>query len=130
MTTTFHEIVTPRRHRATQTTRNPSKGTESMRNAYHLLLGLLLASVSSAAGLAQTTIDVGKITCEQLVLLQVADPDHLAIWLSGYYSGKRNTTTVDVQQLKENARKVRSYCLSKGKGTVMEAVEAVVAPTR
>jgi hypothetical protein len=35
---------------------------------------------------------MAKITCEQLVLLQVADPDHLAIWLSGYYNGKRNTT--------------------------------------
>src|SRR5215470_11886621 len=112
------------------TTVQPSKGAESMRKANHLLVALLLASVPSAAGLAQTTIDVAKITCEQLVLLQVADPDHLAIWLSGYYSGKRNTTTIDVQQLKEDARKVRSYCLSRGKGTVMEAVEAVVAPTR
>ena len=27
--------------------------------------------------MAQTTIDVAKVTCEQLVLLQVADPDHL-----------------------------------------------------
>jgi hypothetical protein len=101
-----------------------------MTNANRLLLGLLLGSVPLGPGLGQTTIDVAKITCEQLVLLQVADPDQIAIWLSGYYSGKRNTTTVDVEQVKENARKVRSYCLSKGKGTVMEAVEAVVAPTR
>jgi acid stress chaperone HdeB len=101
-----------------------------MRKAHRLLFGLLLASASTQTGVAQTTIDVAKITCEQLILLQVADPDHLAIWLSGYYSGKRNTTTVNVEQLKDNARKVRSYCLSKGKGTVMEAVEAVAPPSK
>jgi acid stress chaperone HdeB len=97
-----------------------------MKNANHTLFGLLLASVPFAPCLAQTTIDVAKITCEQLVLMKVADPDHIAIWLSGYYNGKRNTTTVDVEQLKETARKVRSYCLY-NKGTVMEAVESMLA---
>ena len=101
-----------------------------MRNAKHMLLvGLLFGSVPSAPSLAQTTIDVAKITCEQLVLMKVADPDHIAIWLGGYYNGKRNTTTVDVEQLKETARKVRSYCL-RNKGTVMEAVEGLRATTK
>jgi hypothetical protein len=97
---------------------------------FGLETALLLASTASMSAVAQTTIDVAKITCEQLVLLQVADPDHLAIWLNGYYSGKRNTTTVNVEELKDNARKVRSYCLSTGKGTVMEAVEAMVTPKK
>ena len=100
-----------------------------MKNASRALYGLLLASASTAACLAQTTVDVAKITCEQLVLLQVADPDHLAIWLSGYYNGKRNTTTVEIEQVKETARKVRSYCLY-NKGTVMEAVEHVMASSK
>ena len=69
------------------------------------------------------------VTCEQLVLMKVADPDQIAIWLSGYYNGKRNTTTVDVEQLKETARKVRSHCLY-NKGTVMEAVESLLATTK
>ena len=50
---------------------------------------------------AQTTIDVTKITCKQFVLLKVADPDKLALWLSGYFHAKRGSTTVDVQLLKE-----------------------------
>jgi acid stress chaperone HdeB len=103
---------------------------ESMRKANQLFFGVVLASAATATAVAQTRIDVSKITCEQLIPLQVADPDHLAIWLNGYYSGKRNTTTINVEQLKENARKVRSYCLSKSKWTVMEAVEAVVEQTR
>ena len=50
-----------------------------MKNANHMLFGLVLAAVPSAACPAQTTIDVAKITCEQLVLMKVADPDHIAI---------------------------------------------------
>jgi hypothetical protein len=100
-----------------------------MKNASRALFGLLLASASTMTSLAQTTIDVAKITCEQLVLLQVADPDHLAIWLGGYYNGKRSTTTVDVEQVKETARKVRSYCLY-NKGTVRETVERVTATSK
>jgi acid stress chaperone HdeB len=99
-----------------------------MKNANYMLFGVLVA-IPSATGLAQTTIDVAKITCEQLVLMKVADPDHIAIWLSGYYNGKRNTTTVDVEQLKDTATKVRSYCLY-NKGTVMEAVESLTATTK
>ena len=44
--------------------------------------------------------------------MRVADPYHIAIWLSGYYSGKRDKTTVDIEQLKENARKVKSYAFT------------------
>jgi hypothetical protein len=54
--------------------------------------------------------------------------DHLAIWPSGYYNGKRNTTTVYGELVKETAMKVRSYCLY-NKGTVMEAVEHVATTT-
>jgi hypothetical protein len=51
-----------------------------MRKAHRLTLGLLLAFAPPATSMAQATIDVAKVTCEQLVLLQVADPDHLQSW--------------------------------------------------
>ena len=73
---------------------------------------------------AQTTIDVAKITCEEFVTATTASPDNIAIWLSGYYHGKRGTTTIDVEQLKEQPRKILSYCLYTDMGgTVMEAIE-------
>lgn len=87
----------------------------------------LIAFGNSAPALAQTTIDVAKITCDQLVLLKVADPDYLAVWLSGYYSGQRSNTKIEVEKLKENANKVRSYCLYNGKLTVMEAINKLLA---
>ena len=88
-----------------------------------LMAALLVASIAQA----QTTIDVAKITCEQFVLMTVAESEQIAIWLSGYYHGKRGSTTIDVQQFKDYARKVRAYCLYNDKGgTLMEAVEKVL----
>src|SRR5262252_1184807 len=66
---------------------------------------LICASLVASIAQAQTTIDVAKITCEQFVLMTVAEPEQIAIWLSGYYHGRRNSTTIDVQQLKDYARK-------------------------
>jgi acid stress chaperone HdeB len=88
-----------------------------------LICALLMASIAQA----QTTIDVAKITCEQFVLISVTEPEYIAIWLSGYYHGKRNSTVIDVQQVKDYARKVKTYCLYNGKGgTLMEAIEKVL----
>jgi acid stress chaperone HdeB len=90
--------------------------------------GLISTLLMTSIAQAQTTIDVAKITCEQFVLMTVAEPEQIAIWLSGYYHGKRNSTTIDVQQFKDYARKVRAYCLYNDKGgTLMDAVEKVLA---
>lgn len=77
---------------------------------------------------AQTAIDVMKITCKQFVLLKVADPDKLALWLSGYFHAKRDSTTVDVQLLKEQPENLKRYCLHKDKdATLMQAVERLLS---
>jgi acid stress chaperone HdeB len=77
---------------------------------------------------AQTTIDVTKITCKQFILLRVADPDKIALWLSGYHHAKRGSTTIDVQLLKEQPENIKRYCLYKDKdATVMEAVEKLLS---
>jgi acid stress chaperone HdeB len=92
-----------------------------------MVFGLLLVV---SPGYAQTTIDVTKITCRQFILLRVADPDKIALWLSGYYHAKRGSTTIDVQLLKEQPENIKRYCLYKDKdATVMEAVEKLLAPT-
>jgi hypothetical protein len=92
--------------------------------------GLLFALQCAGSAQAQVTIDVSKITCEQFLLFQVADPQHIAIWFHGYYSGKRDNTLLDVQKLKQDADKLRDYCRSHMRGTVMQAVEALFGPAR
>jgi len=103
-----------------------------MRNLIGTCLGSLLAFGHPSTGLAQTTIDFSKITCDQLVLLKVksADPDQIAIWLSGYYHGMRNSPKVDVEQLKKNAEEIHNYCLYNGKVTVMDAVQKLLATSK
>ena len=95
-----------------------------MKPSVFLLVVLAAGAVQPAQ--AQVMLDVSKVTCDQWSGYKITNPQNIALWLSGYYSGKRNTTTVDVEQLKETARKVRSYCLY-NKGTVMEAVESLMA---
>jgi hypothetical protein len=77
---------------------------------------------------AQVTIDVAKITCDQYTSFKITDPEHIAIWLSGFYNGKRDKTVVDTQGLKEEAKKVWDYCIRNPKIPVMNAVETVLKP--
>jgi len=72
---------------------------------------------------AQVTLDVAKITCEQYTGYKVTNPQNIAIWLSGYYHGKRGDTTLDTQALVADAKKVRDYCFRNRQTPVMEAVE-------
>jgi acid stress chaperone HdeB len=94
-----------------------------MMHPKHVFRAVMLVVFSISGAHAQVTIDVSKITCEQLVLYQVASSDYIAIWLHGYYSAKRDSTLVDTQAFKANANKVRTYCRMNSKETVMQAVE-------
>lgn len=91
-------------------------------------LALALWSLSPVVAPAQSTIDVAKITCEQFLLFQVTDPDYIAAWLSGYYHAKQGTTVIDVQQLKNNANRVKEFCRANLQQTVMQVVETRMAP--
>jgi acid stress chaperone HdeB len=91
-------------------------------------LGIASLVLTLSTAQAQTTIDAAKITCDQFIGLKVASPDNIAIWLSGYYHGKRGSTIIDVQQLKEQPQEMTSYCLYKDRsGTVMEAAEKMLS---
>ena len=81
----------------------------------------ILTFMGSAAQ-AQTTIDVSKVTCEQYIAFKVADPEHIALWLSGYYRGLQKDTIVEVQALKESTSKLTSFCLRNEKMPIMDAV--------
>ena len=52
-----------------------------------ILLVLLL--VASSPLYAQVMVDVAKINCLQFATYKVAYPDRIAIWLNGYFPGKR-----------------------------------------
>jgi hypothetical protein len=100
--------------------------TQFVTNPMAIVAGLLFFLPGILAAHAQTTIDVSKITCEQFLLYKITDPNNIAIWLSGYYNGKRGNTVLDVQGLQDHLNKVKDYCRSNYSTTVMQAVETVV----
>ena len=79
---------------------------------------------------AQVSVDVAKITCRQLFFDKMISPNEksLALWLSGYYSAKRNNTVVDLGALARNVDKVEDYCRMNQDSTVMDAVAKALAP--
>ena len=76
---------------------------------------------------AQETLDVAKITCEQLQRGRLATPPRdVVLFLSGYYHGKRNDTVIELQTISKHEEQVYAYCAKHGDTTVMDAVKNVL----
>ena len=90
-------------------------------------LGLMLALEKVPQAQAQVTLDISKVTCDQFHAYKITNPQNIAIWVNGYYHGKRGDVTLDTQRLVENARKLRDYCRRNRQTLVIEAVETLFA---
>jgi len=93
-------------------------------------LGLILALETVPLAQAQVTLDISKVTCDQYNAYKVTNPQNIAIWVNGYYHGKRGDVTLETQRLGENARKLRDYCRRNRETLVLEAVETLFAKDR
>ena len=92
-----------------------------------LLTSALFLFVQIPTMQAQVTIDVSKITCEQLVMEQLDwTQREIVFWLNGYYNGKRSSTIVEPAAVKKNADKLTHYCYDHRDTTVMDAVKNVL----
>ena len=90
------------------------------------LLFVFVALLLSVDAEAQVVVDVSKINCDQFATYKIANPEYIAIWLSGYYHGTRGDMKVDIQTLSADAKKVESYCLSKPEAPLVQAVKTVL----
>jgi acid stress chaperone HdeB len=72
---------------------------------------------------AQVTVDITKITCRQFLIGRTVSTKSIAIWFSGYYTGKRGATMIDVASIEPNADKVQDYCGQHQDETLMKAVQ-------
>jgi acid stress chaperone HdeB len=95
-----------------------------------ILLGSMFAVLAVSVAQAQVTIDVSKITCDQYLSNKVASSRTVAVWLSGFYAGKRNSPVVDPTALERNADKVYQYCGSNPNLTLMQAVETALGASK
>src|SRR5262245_33719034 len=92
-------------------------------------LGFIFGLLATPFAHAQVTIEIGKITCQQYLAFSIADPRDINIWLSGYYHGKRGSTAVEPQLLKQNAEKLKAECLRQDNSNlpVLQVIEKAMA---
>jgi acid stress chaperone HdeB len=86
-------------------------------------LGLVLIAVASQPAHAQVMLDLSKVTCDQWSGYKITNPQNIALWLSGYYNGKRGNTVIDTQALAAENQKLRDFCITNGQMPVMQAAE-------
>ena len=92
-----------------------------------LLTSALFLFVQMPTMQAQETLDLAKVTCEQLQgeKLGYISRDIMLV-LVGYYNGKRNNTIVEPEAVKKNEEKLNQYCYEHRDTTVMDAVKNVL----
>jgi len=99
-------------------------------NPKSIAAGLLFCLVAVAPAGAQVTIDVSKITCKELILSTVFEPDHIAYWLNGYYNGNRDNTVLDLTGLQNYVSKIEDYCVHNQDTTVMKAADTLLGASK
>jgi len=77
---------------------------------------------------AQVMLDFTKVTCDQFIKYKIADPKLIAVWLSGYFHGKRGDTTLDTQRLVADADQIKNYCFSNPDALLMQSVQKLIGP--
>ena len=89
-----------------------------------LLTSALLMFVQIPALQAQVTVDVVKITCEQLSMEELPFTSRdVILWLSGYYHHEHNNTVIESGAIKRDSNNLNRYCYQHGEMTVMDAVK-------
>src|SRR3954454_12595880 len=79
---------------------------------------------------AQVTLDLAKGTCAQWSGYKITNPQNIALWLSGYYNGKRGNTVIDTQDLTAENQKLRDFCITNPQMPVMQAVEKLMGAAK
>ncbi|KRQ94209.1 hypothetical protein CQ12_25825 [Bradyrhizobium jicamae] len=90
-----------------------------------VVAALILALDAIPTAQAQVSLEVSKITCDQFAGYRITNPQNIAIWLNGYYHGKRGSTVVDTQKLLADAQTMERYCAAHPQALVMNAVETL-----
>src|SRR5262245_14160116 len=90
-----------------------------------VILAIALLSANSTVR-AQVQVDVAKITCDELIKYEIADPKQIAIWISGYYHGIHDSSILDTQEFLKDMNKVEEYCFKHPDDLVMKAVDDIL----
>lgn len=68
-------------------------------------------------------VNLGKLTCGELIRLGFDDFAGVTMWLSGYYNASIHNEVIDLYQFAQAAKTVKDYCATKPRSTVISGVE-------
>jgi hypothetical protein len=97
---------------------------EKIMKARLLLTSVLFVFMQIPTMQAQVTVDVAKITCDQLFKAELPwTSTYIILWLSGYYHREHNNTVIEPGAIKRDENNLDQYCYQHGDTTVMDAVK-------
>ena len=88
-----------------------------------VIAAVLAFSPVSALAQDKMIVDMKKMTCAQLIKLGFQDFAGVTMWLSGYYNSSIRNTVVDLAEYARAASKVKTFCQTNARATVMSAAE-------
>ena len=97
-----------------------------MKRCIIAVAGLGFALTAGNIAQAQVMLDLSKVTCDQFIKYKVADPKLIAVWLNGYFQGKRADTNVDTQKLNSDADEVEKFCFKNPQAPLMQSAESIL----
>ncbi len=87
-----------------------------------LAVALVVVPVSAEEGKpGENTINIGKMTCKELMSGNDTDREVGIAFFHGYLAGKKGNEIVDLPSTSALSDRVRDYCLSNPTSTVMDA---------
>jgi hypothetical protein len=97
---------------------------EKIMKAQMFLTSALFVFMQIPTMQAQVTVDVAKVTCDELFKEETQwTSGEIILWLSGYYHGESHNTIIQPSALKRDEDKLNTYCYGHGDTTVMDAVK-------
>ena len=88
-----------------------------------VIAAMLSVSSVSARAEEKMVVNMSKLTCSQLTKLGFQDFAGVTMWLSGYYNASIRNTVVDLAQFARAATKVKDFCQTNPRMTVLSATE-------
>jgi hypothetical protein len=87
-----------------------------------VMVSLIVSAMSPTFSQAQVDIDMGRITCGELLALPEGRADVFAAWMSGWVHQKIGRTDVDLVAFNKNISNVKSWCAAHKSESVMRGL--------
>jgi len=89
------------------------------------LLSLFVVAPARAAGPSE--VDVASISCKYLMSASKDDAGTIMVWLHGFFAGKTDDTTFNLDSFGKSAEQMGVYCTEHPDIGVMSAAKTVFA---